>query len=136
MGQPVAASALAGRVTIRHRGRSVSSWPFKNGAPEPAAVSEFGVGVPRRQEVEFADGSRLWLHRVDRNGVPDLFLRELGAPATGMLIDLRHLVPELGEDLPKAATRDLPGTVHFSLRVAFSSVDELLQVAVALGSPE
>lgn len=124
------------RASITHRSsRRGQPWPFK-AQLEPAAVSDFGVGVPRRQEVEFTDGSRIWLLRVEQQGIPDLFLRDLGAPAAGMRIDLRRLVPEITEDLPPASTRDVPGIVHFTLRCAFGSVDELLQAAVKFGRPE
>lgn len=135
MGQPFAAGAAAARTS--HRRRAGSSWPFKVIEPQPAAgVTEFGVGVPRRQEVEFADGSRIWLLRVEQQGVPQLFLRDLGAPAAGTRVDLRRLVMELAEDLPVAATRDVPGIVHFALRGRFKSVNQLLEEVVALGRPE
>lgn len=132
MGHPSTANAIIGR---SHRRRPPSSWPFK-AAPEPGSVSEFGVGVPRRQEVEFADGSKIWLLRVEHQGVPELFLRELGAPAAGTRVDLRRLDPDLATDLPIAATRDVPGIVHYALRGRFKSVDQLLQEVVALGRPE
>jgi hypothetical protein len=100
------------------------------------AVTQYGVGVPRRQEVEFADGSRIWLLRVEgQGGVPDLFLRELGAPAAGTRVDLRSLVPQIGDDLPTASSRDVPGIVHYSLRGRFGSVEQLLEAAVHAGRP-
>lgn len=130
--------ALSGATTARrfiHR-RTTSSWPFKASLPEPIAVTDHGVGVPRRQEVEFADGSRIWLLRVDDQAAPDLFLRDLGAPAVGTRVDLRRLVPDLAVDLPIAASRDVPGLVHFALRGRFRSVQQLLEEVVALGRPE
>lgn len=130
MGQPVTPTT---RTT--HRYRPPSTWPFKAKLGESVTISDFGVGVPRRQEVEFADGSRLWLLRVDKNQVPDLYLRDLGAPAEGTRVDLRLLVPELATDLPIASTRDVPGTVHFALRGRFKSADALIEAAIALGRP-
>ncbi len=89
---------------------------------------QYGVGVPRRQEVEFHDGSRLWLHRVEQDGSPSLFKRALQAP-DGPRVDLRHLVPELANDLPIAETRDVPGIIHYSLRGNFKSAAGLLDQA-------
>jgi hypothetical protein len=134
MGQPFTAVTPASRIT--HHRRPASTWPFKvKPAGESVTISEFGVGVPPRQEVEFADGTRLWLLRVDQHQVPDLYLRDLGAPAEGMRVDLRRLVPELTTDLPVASTRDVPGIVHFALRGRFKSAAELIEAAIALGSP-
>lgn len=113
--------------THRRRGHP---WPFKAQAPQATGVSEFGVGVPRRQEVEFADGSRVWLERVEHQGVPDLFLRDVKlANQESLRIDLRHLVPELATDLPIAATKDVPGIVHYSLRGRFKGRLQLLNEA-------
>lgn len=126
----------AARHPLHHR--RPSGWPFKvqPGMAPAITTSDLGVGVPRRQEVEFADGSKVWLLRVEKQGVPDLFLRELGLPAAGVLVDLRHLVPELARDLPRASTRDVPGLVHFSLRGRFGGVQALLEEAIAIGRPE
>jgi len=127
----------ANGAAVRHRPvhhRRPSGWPFKAQPPEPACVSEFGVGVPRRQEVEFADGSRIWLLRVERDGVPDLFARDLHRMhQEPVRVDLRNLVPEIEKDLPIASSRDVPGIVHFSLRGKFQSVKELLEAAAAKG---
>lgn len=131
MGQTL--TGAAARRPMHHR--RTTGWPPPPSPHEPITVSEQGVGVPRRQEVEFADGTKIWLLRVDQQGVPQLFVRDLGAPATAVRIDLRHLVPELATDLPRAATRDVPGVVHFSLRGRFKSLDEFLQIAVSSGRP-
>jgi hypothetical protein len=132
MGPITHGDAVARQSFHRRRGHA---WPFKAALPEPTTVSDCGVGVPRRQEVEFADGTRIWLHRVEQQGVPDLFVRELGAPAAGTRVDLRTLAPELAKDLPTASTRDVPGVVHYSLRGQFRSVKDLVQAAVATGRP-
>lgn len=115
---------------VRSTSRRTHPWPFMVQQPEPVTVNESDVGVPRRQEVEFADGSRLWLLRVERDGVPDLFLREL---PSGMRVDLRHLAPTLAADLAVASSRDVPGIVHFSLRARFPGRQALLDVAVGAG---
>jgi hypothetical protein len=118
------------RRPIHHR--RPSSWPFKAPIAEHVAVTEQGVGVPRRQEVVFADGTSIWLHRVEHQGIPQLFLRDVGGPSAGATVDLRRLVPELATDLPVASTRDVPGLVHFSLRGRFQSAQQLLD---AIGEP-
>lgn len=115
----------------KHRGPS--TWPFK--VQQPTTVTGFGVSVPRRQEVEFADGSRLWLLRVEYQGVPELFLRDLGAPAEGTRVDLRQLAPDLEQDLQIASSRDVAGIVHYSLRLRFTSAQALIEAAVASGRP-
>jgi hypothetical protein len=89
-----------------------------------AVDPQFGVGVPRRQEVTFADGTSVWLQSVIQAGAPDLFKRRL-ENESGIVVDLRELAPDLAEDLPVAATRDVPGIVHYSLRQQFKSVAQL-----------
>lgn len=130
MGLNTAGAATARRSITHRRGHP---WPFI--AQPTTSGSDHGPGVPRRQEVEFADGSRIWLHRVERQGVPDLYLRELGAPAAGTQVDLRNLVPELAKDLPTAQRRDMPGVVHFSLRGRFKSAQALIEAAVNTARP-
>ncbi|HEY0915686.1 MAG TPA: hypothetical protein VGE22_12515 [Solimonas sp.] len=124
MGNNSSAAAVRGRISHHRTGRN---WPFLT-ADADTNVSDFGVGVPGRQEVEFADGSKVWLLRVTRRGVAELFLRELGTTPgglpTGQIVDLRELVPQIRDDLPIAQTRDVPGVVHFSLRQAFKSVKQ------------
>ena len=132
MGHPVAAESSAGRsLNQRRRGHP---WPFKV-KPMQEPVTEFGVGVPPRQEVIFHDGSAVRLLRVMREGVADLFLRDLDVPFAGVRIDLRRLSPDLATDLPIAQTRDVPGIVHFALRARFKCVDALINEAIALGRP-
>ena len=99
---------------------------------ERIAISEHGVGVPPRQEVIFHDGSTVWLLRVQKNGSPDLFRRRVGLADAGVEIDLRTVEPELETDLPIAATRDVPGIVHYSLRRHFKSAAAF--VAAATGA--
>ncbi len=105
-------------------------------APHVAVDAQFGVGVPARQEVIFADGTALWLHRVG-DTLPDLFMRRIEMPNGEFArVDLRRLAPDLAVDLPIAATRDVPGLVHWSLRLAYRSAQALLSdVAQQQGLP-
>lgn len=97
-----------------------------------AVDPQFGVGVPARQEVIFRDGSAVWLHRVG-DKVPDLFQRRVELPSGEFArVDLRRLVPDLAVDLPVAATRDVPGIVHWSLRLVFGSAAALKAKAAEL----
>ncbi len=95
----------------------------------------YGVGVPARQEVEFADGQRVWLYRVHVAGCPDLFMRAIGS-AAGPRVDLCRLVPELADDLPVASTRDVPGIVHYSLRGRFKSLQAFHEAMQALANTQ
>jgi len=89
-----------------------------------AVDPRYGVGVPPRQEVIFRDGGAVWLHQVLVSGMPDLFKRRIEqVNGEWAVIDLRKMVPGLHVDLPATATRDVPGTVHFSLRCAFPTID-------------
>lgn len=130
-----AAAAPAGRFTTPPSRRSWLQTPQHPpfAPPEHVAVTDQGVGVPRRQEVIFRDGSALVLLRVMQAGTPSLYLRELAGPAAGLVVDLRQLAPALGEDLPTASTRDVPGIVHFGLRLAFPGAQQLIERAMALG---
>jgi hypothetical protein len=98
-------------------------------APPTAHDSQItpeGVGVPGRQEVEFKDGKRIWLRRVIVQGAPDLFLRELSEPLEGTQIDLRKLIDDVENELPRTSTRDVAGYVGFSLRLKFETLDAFL----------
>jgi hypothetical protein len=102
-------------------------WPFR--APpthHDSQVSEQGVGVPARHEIQFKDGSTVWLRRVILNGAPDLFLRDLGEPLEGKRIDLRKLIPDVEKELPTTSTRDVAGYVSISLRLKFATLDAFL----------
>ena len=104
---------------------------------QPIAVDpQFGVGVPARQEVIFKDGSALWLHRVG-DTVPDLFQRRVElANGEYARVDLRRLAPELAADLPVAESRDVPGLVHWSLRLLFGSAQAFKARAAELHEAE
>jgi hypothetical protein len=112
--------------------RPTHPWPFR-AAPQ-IHVSEVGVGVPARQEVEFKDGKRIWLLQVVAGGTPHLFMRELGAPLKGAHIDLRQLLPDVEKELPTTSTRDVAGYVAISLRLKYPTLDAFV-AAVSPGSP-
>jgi hypothetical protein len=117
--------------------RAPSSWPFRS-APHmhDSQVSDQGVGIPARQEVEFKDGTRIWLRRVIDGGAPHLFLRELGEPAEGARIDLRWFIDDVATELPKTSTRDVAGFVAFSLRGRFATRELFLHAVATQGRPE
>jgi hypothetical protein len=102
-------------------------WPFR-AAPthHDSQISEQGFGVPARQEVEFKDGKRIWLRRVTINGLPELFLRDLGEPLEGTRIDLRKILSDVEKELPTTSTRDVAGYVSISLRLKFATLDEFV----------
>lgn len=114
-----------------HATTSASSWPLR-AAPthHDHQISDHGVGVPARQEVEFKDGKRIWVRRVMTDGRPDLFLRELGAPAEGVRIDLRDHIADVATELPATSTRDVAGYVALSLRFKFATLDAFIEAAV------
>lgn len=100
--------------------------------PHITVDAQFGVGVPARQEVIFADGTALWLHRVG-DALPDLFMRRIEMPNGEFArVDLRQLAPDLAVDLPIAATRDVPGLVHWSLRLQFGGAHALREAVTQL----
>jgi hypothetical protein len=107
--------------------RQTRPWPFRS--PANIDVSEHGVGVPGRQEVEFKDGKRIWLRRVIVDGSPHLFLRELGNPVDGTRIDLRKLLEHVEKELPTTSTRDVAGYVAISLRLKFATLEDFLAAA-------
>lgn len=113
-----------------------SIWPYRE-APSlrQTQISEYGVGVPARQEVEFKDGQRIWLRRVSRNDVPCLFLRDLGEPAEGARIDLRDFIADVEAELPQTSTRDVAGYVAISLRLQFPTRAQFLEAVSAKGRP-
>jgi hypothetical protein len=125
-------TASFGRIARRPAPRT-SSWPFRVATPpDRVLITEQGVGVPAHQEIEFKDGGRIWLNRVTRDGVPDLFVRELGEPAVGVRIDLRDLLPECVNELPTTSTRDVAGYIWFSLRGRFASRDAFIEAAIRM----
>jgi hypothetical protein len=96
----------------------------------------FGVGVPPRQLVTFADGTDVWLNRVVTDGSPNLFRRHVVPVQAERIedmepftVDLVDLVPDLRTDLPIASTRDVPGIVHYSLRLRFKSAGDFVREA-------
>lgn len=64
------------------------------------------------------DGTAVHLHRVDTASSRAVRLRALRSAAGWMVIDLGLVAPELRQDLPGAADRDVPALVLRALRRA------------------
>lgn len=83
--------------------------------------ARISVGA-QRQEIMFRDGTAVTLHPVIDCGVPDKFHRALQLPGgLTMVIDLRHLVPQIEPDIRTAQERDWQGIVFYSLRGAYKT---------------
>lgn len=85
------------------------------------------TGSPQRQEITFADGTAIWLHRVvDAHDLDCTYQRriELG-DGDERVVDLRQLAPSLAYQLPAASTREAAGAVFHGLRKRFSCVAQL-----------
>jgi hypothetical protein len=116
--------------------RRRGSWPFPAVLVPHTSVTDLGVGVPARQEVEFKDGKRIWLGSVMENGVPHLYLRQLGVPAVGVVMDLRNFIADVEKELPTTSTRDVAGYVAISLRLRFPTLEDFLQAVSRYGVPQ
>lgn len=100
----------------------------------PPEAMQFTVGA-QRQEVMLKDGTAITLHPVFNRGAPCAHHRALYLHKGAMLlVDLRRLVPQIGEDICLAAPRDVPGIVFYTLRHHFTTAELLLRAANACGS--
>jgi hypothetical protein len=118
--------AAASRTPYRPAEPPVYAWPFR--APTPPHS---------RQEVEFADGNRIWLRPVIDHGEPSQFLRDLGAPAEGARIDLRHYVSDIAMiDRSRYTPREFAAHIASHLRQSFSTLDAFLVNVSTLARPE
>lgn len=95
---------------------------------------EFTIGG-QRLEIMLHDGTVVTLHPVFQYGEPCRFHRAVKLATETRIVDVRHLVRQLGEDLVTAADRDIPGLVFFTLRHHFTTAELLLRQIVAHGSP-
>lgn len=77
-------------------------------------------------EIMFRDGSSIGLHQVWHAGAPALLLRALRFAQSLIVFDLANVHRELANELPMAATRDVPGLVFYSLRTKFANADQLV----------
>ena len=80
--------------------------------------------LTRRYEIQFADGTAVWLHDVIHQGAPATFLRALVTPgdvASVIVFDTRKLDDGLDEDLRACPRRDAPGIVFYTLRARFKT---------------
>lgn len=105
--------------------RTAKPWPFLS--PQPPHS---------RQELEFADGARIWLRPVIENCQPSAWLRELGEPAEGARIDLRQLVAGIEAlDRSSMTPREFAAHIATTLRARFASREAFMAAAVAIGRP-
>lgn len=78
--------------------------------------------LAQRHEVMFHDGTAVWLHQVQRAGIPHLTLRTLATDSGCLLLfDLAALDRQLDADLRKAYERDRAGYVLCSMRQKYAS---------------
>lgn len=94
---------------------------------------QFTIGA-QRQEVMFKDGTAVTLHPVFDGGTPCPHHRALHLPkGITMVVDLRTLVRQIGEDITLAAARDVPGIVFFTLRHHYSTAELFVRAATHVG---
>ena len=74
-----------------------------------------------RQEVMWRDGSTLWLHHVQLDGLDAPLLRALQVDNCWALLDLGRALPALGDDIRCQPRRDTHGLVFFHLRGGWGS---------------
>ncbi len=72
--------------------------------------------LAHRQEVMWRDGSTLWLHSVQVDGLEAPLLRALQVNGSWALLDLGRALPALGDDIRCQPRRDAHGLVFFHLR--------------------
>lgn len=83
-----------------------------------------------RVEFSLKDGSRIALHTVLSNGSPDRYLRAVPHAAGDHIVDLRKLVPQLGEELCIAEPKDEAYLVTMSLRLKFQTIDTFMSAII------
>ena len=94
---------------------------------------EFTVGA-QRIEIMLTDGTAVTLHPVFQHSEPCRYHRAVKLPTRTVVVDVRHLVRQLGEDLAAAAARDVPGILFFTLRHHFTTAELLLRQIFLHGS--
>lgn len=77
--------------------------------------------LAHRQEVMWRDGSTLWLHAVQRDGLDAPLLRALQVDGAWALLDLARALPALADDIRSQPRRDSHGLVFFHLRGRWGS---------------
>lgn len=99
---------------------------------QPEAL-QFTIGA-QRQEVMFKDGTTVTLNPVFDCGAPCLHHRALHLPkGITIVVDLRTLVRQIGEDISLAAPRDVPGIVFFTLRHHYTTAELFVRAATNAG---
>lgn len=90
----------------------------------------------QRHEVMFKDGTAVGLHPVAAHGEVQMFLRAIHHQGLQWLVfDLRHLAPEIEQDVLRLHKRDTPGVVFYSLRQHYPTaqpcIDRILAQRIA-----
>lgn len=89
-----------------------------------------------RHAVQLRDGQALELQPVFDRGQPVRHLRAVKLPEGSVVVDVRHLVRDLGADLCTALPADVPGLVTWSLRLHYPTRDRLEAAVRAAGQPQ
>jgi hypothetical protein len=97
--------------------------------PIPQDYVRLGQSVPKRQEVMFPDGTHVHLRTINGYSTDARFMRavDVKGNAASYVVDLRRLVPDLGDDICRADSRDVPYLVFMSLRMRFTTANAFLE---------
>ena len=98
--------------------------PFCNGHTQPLSVST------KRIELAFKDDSRASLHQVLIQGGPDRYLRAVPHAAGEYIVDLRKLVPQLGDELCTVEPHDTEYHVFMTLRQHYANADAFMNAVL------
>jgi hypothetical protein len=90
--------------------------------------------------VQLRDESVVHLLPVFEHGAPSRYHRAVRTGAVTRVVDVRRLARQLGVDLGIAAARDVPGLVHFTLRLTYPTaallLDDIERHGTRLPSPK
>jgi hypothetical protein len=97
--------------------------------PVPQDYVRLGQSVPKRQEVMFPDGTHVHLRTVNGYSTEARFQRivDVKGNEASYVVDLRRLVPDLGDEICRADSRDVPYLVFMSLRMRFASANAFME---------
>jgi hypothetical protein len=79
-----------------------------------------------RVDITFRDGSRAQMHTVLRHGQPERFLRAVPHATGEHVVDVRHLSPDLADDLCAADPYDVPYLLATTFKLQFRSLDAFM----------
>lgn len=87
--------------------------------------------LAQRYEVEWKDGSSVWLHALGVCGIEDPFLRAIQhQPNHWIVVDLRDLARSLEADIKRLRRQDAIGVVFYTLRLGYASAAAFLAAAI------